>query len=130
MQRIAHLWDRGLSFPLERLHDLLSKGIWSDNESQSAWEAFYPKFPYQLWNAHPETGAHLHLQDVQFHCPWSNQVATVPLEKFAKTHVTKYSTFTCPSCYQDHDAAKVSAKYLLEDFRKVSYSDFNVTDAW
>jgi len=124
------LWDGGLSFPLTRLHDLISKGIWTDNESESAWEAFFPQFPYQLWNAHPETGAHLYLQDVQFHCPWGNQVALISLEQFAKTQVTKSSTFTCPSCGRLHDAETVSSKHLFEDFKKVTPSDINNMDAW
>ena len=33
------LWTAPVSFPLERLHDMLSKGIWIDAQSESVWTA-------------------------------------------------------------------------------------------
>src|SRR5208282_942961 len=105
------LWNLHLSFPLERLHALLSRGIWSDEKSEAAWASFYPAFPYQLWNAHPNTGAHLHLQDVQLKCPWCSEVGMIDIYQFAKTHITKKSISRCSLCNHAFNADSLSAKY-------------------
>lgn len=47
------LWDAGISFPVERLHHLLEKGIWTDAASETAWNSEYTESPYQLCKSDP-----------------------------------------------------------------------------
>jgi hypothetical protein len=50
------LWSAGISFPLERLFQLINTGFWSDSESEEKWNSTYPDIPYQLWNIDPTSG--------------------------------------------------------------------------
>lgn len=59
------LWEAGLSFPLERLHQMLEKSIWTDPESKRTWNAEFPDTPYQLWKTDPTlTDEHVTLQEI------------------------------------------------------------------
>lgn len=64
------LWTAGISFPLGRLHAMLSKGIWVDANSEATWTAEYPKSPYQLWITDPTmTDEPVTLQDISISKP-------------------------------------------------------------
>ena len=64
------LWTAALSFPLERLHDMLSKGVWTDTQSESVWTAEYPNSGYQLWTTDPTmTDEQVILQEISIPKP-------------------------------------------------------------
>ena len=126
-RHFSNLWSKGLVFPLERLHGLISNGIWSDEQSQSIWDSLYSA-PYQLWEADPTSGAELRLQEVSFSCPWCSESETrvANLDSFTETHITKTAISQCSVCGHKFNADTLSAQYLKEDM-----TGFVTTqDAW
>lgn len=47
------LWNSGISFPLERLHQLILTNTWTDTQSEELWTTAFPNHPYQLWPSSP-----------------------------------------------------------------------------
>jgi hypothetical protein len=77
------LWNAGIAFPLERLHRLLSTGVWTDLKSQEMWDEAYPDTPYQLWNSDPTTTDEiLCLQDIHMTCSWCQKNVMFELQQF------------------------------------------------
>jgi hypothetical protein len=126
-RNFSNLWSKGLAFPLERLHGLISNGVWSDEVSQSIWDSLYNS-PYQLWEEDPASGVTLQLQDVAFACPWCSQseMRVCDLASFTQTHITKNALSACPACGHKFNADKLSAQYLKEDLTEF----IAVQDAW
>jgi len=126
-RNFSNLWSKGLAFPLERLHLLISNGVWSDEQSQSIWDSVY-KSPYQLWEADPASGTQLQLQDVAFACPWCSdpEMRVCDLASFTQTHITKSAISVCPACAHKFDADTLSAQYLKEDLAEFGLAE----DAW
>jgi len=110
------LWNKGISFPLERLQQLIANGIWSDPESERRWTKVYPVQPYQLWDEDPTLTPHvtMRLQDIEMWCPWCERVSGFRLADFWLMHV-KNDTCTC-SCGQSFTTESLSAKRLHKDF--------------
>ena len=110
------LWKKGIAFPLERLHQLISGGIWSDPASERKWTQVYPKLPYQLWGDDPNIAPHveLQLQDIDMWCPWCERVSSFRLSDFWLMHV-KNNPCSC-SCGRTFTASTLSAMRLQKDF--------------
>jgi hypothetical protein len=123
----SNLWAKGIAFPLERLHGLISNGVWSDEQSESIWDSMYAS-RYQLWEADATSGAELHLQGVAFSCPWCSNPGNpaVDLNQFTETHISKTPISACPSCGCKFNAANLSAIYLKEDLNLF----IGVQDPW
>jgi hypothetical protein len=117
--RVEALWAKGIAFPLERLHHLITNEVWSDPDSEKLWNQTYPNSPYQVWNADPTSteSAVLKLQNVEMTCPWCGKHGSVDLNSFRAMHVTKTSTchFQCRHAFT---ADSLSAKYLKDDLIK------------
>jgi hypothetical protein len=110
------LWDRSIEFPLERLHKMISYGIWSDAESEVLWNVTYPNTPYQLWISDPiSTQAKLKFQDIEMLCPWCGRTGMYDLEKFTLMHTKKVPICQCPSCAHAFNADTLSAQHLKTD---------------
>jgi hypothetical protein len=111
------LWNKGLAFPLERLHHLITSKIWSDPESEKMWNQLFPKTPYQVWNADPTSTAATSfvLQDVDIPCPSGDHTITINLLQFQKMRLKKTDTCKCPSCNRVFNADHLSAYYLKAD---------------
>jgi hypothetical protein len=120
-----HLWNAGLAFPLERLHHLIIKGIWSDPGSEKIWNEAYREVPYQLWIENPGLmpNTELSLPDIDMVCPWCKQIGTFPLVKFARMHVKKVATCECPSCSHQFNADSLSAHNLKVDLERFATTD-------
>jgi hypothetical protein len=114
--RVEALWAKGIAFPLERLHHLITNEVWSDPDSEKLWNQTYPNSPYQVWNADPTSTASavLKLQNIEMTCPWCRKLGSVDLNSFRAMHVTKTSTchFQCGHAFT---ADSLSAKYLKDD---------------
>ena len=120
------LWNMGISFPLERLHNLIVSDAWSDPFSQRVWEEFLPTFPYQLWSAQPEKNGVLQLQDVRWECPWCKEITTIELEEFTRIYSKESNCCACTGCGVWFNVDLISAKYLVTDL-----SEFRLTrDVW
>src|SRR5947207_9364490 len=102
---LSNLWNKGLAFPVERLYWMISKGVWSDEQSQTIWDSLYNS-PYQLWEADPASGAELRLQDITFSCPWcpKSHTQVAKLESFTETHIMKTALSMCPECGRQFNA--------------------------
>lgn len=111
------LWNKGLAFPFERLHLLITNQIWSDPESEEMWNRHFPKTPYQVWNANPTSTTSISpvLQDVDMQCPYCDRTVTINLLNFQKMHVTKVDKCQCPSCDRTFNADDLSAYHLKKD---------------
>lgn len=106
-------WEHGIAFPLERLYHLIENGIWSDVESQHVWGN---DAGYQLWETDPTIGnAELHLQDVEFSCPWCSHAQVIPLAQYTAMHTGKTATWKCTSCAVQFNADTLSAKFFKDD---------------
>lgn len=127
----ALLWELGIQFPLERLHHLIHTDTWSDADSERAWNAKYPRTPYQMWNSNPIQGGTLKVQDIRFICPWCNVENTIPLRPFADMHCKKSEQCTCRNCGKKFNADVLSVKLLKLDmsefltYRNAWYCPFN-----
>lgn len=115
--RVEALWAKGIAFPLERLHHLITNGVWSDPDSEKLWNKTFPNTPYQLWNADPTstTSAVLSLQNIEMACPWCGKVGTLDSASFRAMHVTKTAKCHLSSCRDEFTADSLSAKYLKDD---------------
>lgn len=110
------LWDSQISFPLEKLHHMISNGIWSDPESEAQWQEAYPDIPYQLWTSDPtSTNAELKFQNIDMVCPWCGEVGTYDLAKFTLMHTQKIPVCQCLSCEHVFNADNLSAQNLKQD---------------
>jgi hypothetical protein len=119
------LWNKGIAFPLERLHHLITNQTWSDPESESMWKKRYPEAPYQVWNADPTatTATAPVLQDVEFECPLCDRTGTIDILSFQKMHLTKVARCICPSCHRTFDADSLSAHFLKKDLSSFKLAD-------
>jgi hypothetical protein len=118
MNRRKGMWNKGICFPLERLHALITNGVWSDAKSEQMWMGTGKSAPYQLWNADPALGADLQLQDPRIICPWCSHTEEIPLAEFCLTHTTKTAMSQCRSCGHQFNADTLSAKYFVDDLLK------------
>lgn len=76
------LWEAGLSFPLERLHHMLEKSIWTDLTSQTIWDSEFPDWPYQLWKTNPVlTDEQAFIQEVDIPKSFSLDLVAASLRK-------------------------------------------------
>ena len=117
------LWNAGIAFPLQRLHDLIVNDIWSDERSRHLWEDAFP-FPYQLWNSDPTTSeAEFNLQDVELVCPWCEHVTTINVSEFQLMHVTKKAKCKCLACNCEFDTDNLSAQHLKLDLKQFSSTE-------
>lgn len=114
-RRTSGLWGKGISFPLERLYNLMASETWSDSKSETMWTGSGKCPPYQLWSSDPFKGGQLELQDVRMSCDSCHSVVDIPLEEFWRTHTTKTAMSRCPSCGVQFNADLLSAKYFKED---------------
>ena len=119
------LWAKGIAFPLERLHHLITTQTWSDPDSELMWNKRFPQAPYQVWSVDPTstTAAAPVLQDVEFRCPVCDRTGTVELLKFQKMHLTKTAKIQCPHCPRVFDADTLSARFLKNDLSKFTSTD-------
>lgn len=113
--RHSQLWKNEITFPLERLHQLIATGTWSDAESEATWSSAYPDSPYQLWSDDPLTGGTLTLQDIEMICPWCKHTTTIDLKKFTAMHLKKTGTCECTGCKRRFNADSLSARFLRDD---------------
>jgi hypothetical protein len=109
------LWSHGIAFPLERLHNLIVSGVWSDARSEEMWRGGGKSAPYQLWNSDPASGGQLQLQDPRFICPWCDHIEEISLIDFTLTHTMKTAMCRCSACGHQFNADSVSARYLTHD---------------
>jgi len=107
-------WNRGIEFPLERLCTLIEREIWSDAESEHIWSG-NGGTAYQLWEAHPSTGAELQLQDIEISCAWCTSFQTIPVAEFTELHTTKTAICKCSTCNRKFNADNLSAKFFKDD---------------
>lgn len=123
--KIEALWNKGIAFPLERLHHLITTQTWSDPDSELMWNKRFPNAPYQVWREDPTstTAVAPVLQDVEFQCPVCDRTGTIELLKFQKMHLTKTAKIQCPYCPRVFDADMLSAYFLKKDLSKFTYSD-------
>jgi hypothetical protein len=118
------LWDANIAFPLERLHQLITEGVWSDPHSERLWKQTF-QYPYQLWDQDPTSSPNvaLKLHDVELVCPWCQRSGPINLTKFKLMHVKKTAVCRCTVCKRDFNAETLSAQYLKSDLRRF-------TEAW
>jgi hypothetical protein len=113
------LLDSKVSFPLEKLHHLITHKIWSDAESRQQWMEAFPQIPYQLWDSDPfTTDASLKLQDIDIICPFCHKIIILDLAKFTLMHTRKNVPCSCPACDEHFDAGKLSCENLRQDLTK------------
>jgi hypothetical protein len=124
-EKIPGLWNKGIAFPLERLHHLITTQTWSDPESEKTWNQRFPGAPYQVWNVDPTstTPGPPVLQDVEFQCPICGRTGTIEILKFQKMHLTKVGTCQCPSCNRTFNADSLTSHFLRKDLLNFTLDD-------
>ena len=102
------LWDSWFAFPLQRLQELITEGVWSDPESERIWKEFYPDSNYQRWTGDPTSDViqNMSPSDVEMHCPRCSHLGV---------YVIKSALLRCSSCVHEFDASSLSAHYLKRD---------------
>jgi hypothetical protein len=81
--------DKGLAFPVERLHSLISSGTWSDVHSETVWNDTF-SCAYQLWDQDPDQGGVLNLQSVGMKRSWYDSHA-IPSTSCHLRHWSDYA---------------------------------------
>jgi hypothetical protein len=116
---IASLWNARISFPLERLYQLINIGVWSDLESEGIWESTYPDDPYQLWSTNPLTtpNTQLILRDAWINCAWCRSDTPLDMDLFHHMYTSNARMFQCSSCGHDFNAESLSAQNLKNDLK-------------
>lgn len=112
------LWSYKISFPLERLHDLIAANVWSDPFSQRVWTEYYPNLPYQVWSVDPRNGGYIELPDIHWECPWCEDTAMVDLVEFTKMYLNEPNSCACTCCGTRIDLGSVSSKHLANDLKQ------------
>jgi hypothetical protein len=119
-----------ISFPLERMHELIANGVWSDEQSEGLWKRAYPQTPYQLWDTDPlTTNSNIRFQDIDMICPWCDKVIVVNIANFTNMHTLKTVQTMCPKCGIKFDADRLSARNLQKDLLRFVASE-NSKDTW
>jgi Glycine-rich domain-containing protein-like len=85
------------SFPLERLHDLVLKGIWSDPESERIWTETVC-CPYQLWKQPPSEIGKCILQNVVARCSFCDVLVELECRLLSGKPQTETAGYECTSC--------------------------------
>lgn len=94
------------SFPLERLHALISKKIWSDPESEK-FRTETLSCPYQLWREHPSKNANCTLQNIIARCPSCKVLVELEFHSFKDKGHTKCKDYECTSCRSSFTPSKM-----------------------
>jgi hypothetical protein len=103
------MWEKGLSFPLERLHYLIEMGIWSDRTSGVAWNTEYPNSPYQVWTADPSmTGEQATLQEITLPKSFSLDLVAASLRQ---REFTNRIIHECNGINSPQDLQKAISRY-------------------
>jgi hypothetical protein len=118
------LLNSKISFPLERMHHLITHNIWSEPDSRQQWIEAFPGTPYQLWDNDPfSTDAPLKVQNIEMVCPFCNKTIILELATFTLMHTRKNFRCSCPKCNVQFDADRLSAENLRQDLLKVLKSE-------
>ena len=115
----AHdLWDR-IRFPLERLHNLIASGRWSDEVSERRWLDKY-ELPYQVWPSNPLTTPQCALQSpmIRFPCPQCRKQCNFDATLFSQYRITKQGALRFPCCGKSFTTDDLTAIHLRDDFNQ------------
>ena len=117
------LWNSNISFPLERLYELIRSGMWSDLRSEDMWNSLYPDVAYQLWTTDPTSDDNVSftLQNIRMTCAWCNVDTTLDLNEFQMLY-SKSGTCQCSACDHYFNKEGLSAQILKNDLKQFSLS--------